>query len=187
MTAIFSALSSTHDASDLVDLLRRQTAHHLIQQDHARFGSERADKLEPLARAERQFRGRCMHPSRECGALQPGTGLDRVAAAPATTAELEGNLDVLKYAQGGEGLWNLESAGNAHATADVRLKPGDIAPIEADAAGRRRQRARDDVEERRLAGAVWTDEAERLVAICFEGYAVEHNKAAEMLLHAIDC
>ena len=113
--------------------------------------------------------------------------MGRVATAPATTAKFEGDFDILQHAQGGEGLWNLESAGNAHAAADVGLEPGDIVPVEADASGRRRQRAGDDVEERRFTGAVWTNETERLVAIGFEGYAVEHNKAAEMLLHAIDC
>jgi hypothetical protein len=112
--------------------------------------------------------------------------MDHVAATPATATKFEGDLDILQHAQRGEGLWNLESAGNAHVAADVGLEPGDIVAIEADASGRRRQRTGDDVEERRLAGAVWTNETERLVAIGFEGYAVEHNKAAEILLHPVD-
>ncbi len=59
----------------------------------------------------------------------------------------------------GCGIWNERA--DAGAGARLRRIAGHVAAVEADVAGIGLQRAGDQVEERRLAGAVRADDAER--------------------------
>ena len=80
----------------------------------------------------------------------------------------------------------LERAGDAEAGNDVGGEAGDLpAPvIEPNPAGGRRIDAADEVEDRRLAGAVGPDETDDLALVDSQGEIVHGPEAAEVLRQA---
>ena len=75
----------------------------------------------------------------------------------------------------------LERAGDTAARDPVRVEPDDRLPLEDDLAAVRRVDAGDQVEERRLAGAVRPDDADDLTFVHDEVEAVDAGQAAERL------
>ncbi|MCZ7562293.1 MAG: hypothetical protein M5U30_21580 [Burkholderiaceae bacterium] len=67
-----------------------------------------------------------------------------------------------------------------------RVEPRDLAAVEADAARCRRQRARDAVEQRGLAGAVRADEPEQLARGHAEAHVVDRAQAGEVAAQTAD-
>ena len=94
--------------------------------------------------------------------------------------------DVLGHGEIGEGLELLEGARDAAAGDAVGPQAGDLAAVEEDAAGVGRLEAGDQVEQRRLAGAVGADDAEDLALVDIEGDVGVGGEAAEALGHAFD-
>ena len=93
------------------------------------------------------------------------------AAAPARAAHgrwrarLRGEPAVLEHAERGKIVGALVAAAEAGARA-ARLRPArDVARRQADAAGGRRELAREQVDQRRLAGAVGADDRVHLAAV----------------------
>src|SRR5439155_4977052 len=76
---------------------------------------------------------------------------------------------------------DLKGAGDAAPANLMRGEPGDLAALEADRAGARRQGAGDQVEDRRLARAVRSNEAEDLAWLDRERHAIDREKPAEPL------
>src|SRR3546814_15438924 len=73
------------------------------------------------------------------------------------------------------------------ATVDlVGLQPGDVLAVQRDAAGRDREAAGDEVEQRRLAGAIRADDSVAFVAAHDEGDAADDRRVAEVLAHVIE-
>ena len=62
----------------------------------------------------------------------------------------------------------------------MRRQARDVVPLEADAAGCRLVDAADEIEDRRLAGAVRADDREDLALVDAEADAVDRLDAAEM-------
>src|SRR6185436_5537757 len=87
------------------------------------------------------------HQREEAGRLVTGAG----AALAAVEAA---DPHVVERGEPGEGADELEGAGHPARAEPVRGKPGHVTPVEPDAAPIRPQGARDQVEERGLAGAV---------------------------------
>jgi len=83
-----------------------------------------------------------------------------IALAPAA-AECRRDNQIFENAHAAEWLRNLKRAANAERAALRRRHCGDVAPRIDDATGIRRDRAADNAEQCRLAGAVRPDNAER--------------------------
>src|SRR5262249_13085274 len=75
----------------------------------------------------------------------------------------------------------LKAAGEAEPGAFMRDQPVEPLPVERDTAGLVVQRAAQTVDERRLAGAVWTDQPEPLSPIDRQIDAFQRDKAAKPL------
>jgi hypothetical protein len=69
------------------------------------------------------------------------------------------NRDVFEHSHPREGAHNLKSAADAAAAYLVRAQPDEAFAGKADIAALGRQKAVDDIEERRLAGTVRADDA----------------------------
>ena len=78
----------------------------------------------------------------------------RAGAAPTSTFS--------KHRHAAERPRDLVRAADAEPAAAARPQPGDVVAVEADGAGVGRERAGEDVEQGRLAGAVGADDADRL-------------------------
>ena len=89
------------------------------------------------------------------------------------------DLDVLAHGQLAERAAVLERAREPGAPAPVRAPAGDVALVELDRAGGREVEAGDQVDERRLAGAVRADQADDLVPVQLERDVVERLHALE--------
>src|SRR6202022_1991561 len=78
----------------------------------------------------------------------------------------------------------LEGAGDAERCDDVRRPADQLVPsvVEADAAAARRKDAGDDVEDRRLARAVWPDQPDDLSVVHPEVEALDGLQPSEVLL-----
>ena len=111
------------------------------------------------------------------GAIEPQPGGDEARPRARMSAE----RDVVEQAHVRAQLDVLERARHAEPR-DVPLRlPGHVVAEELHAAGGHRQRAGDEVEHRRLAGAVGTDQADDLARAHVEADVVDRDQAAEAL------
>jgi len=99
---------------------------------------------------------------------------------------LDGEQAVLEHGEGREEVGDLERPGQPQRGAPVRRHPGDVALEEADGARRHRQLARDEIEERRLAGAIGPDERAPLARAHGQRDAVDGAEPAERLRDRIE-
>ena len=147
-------------AEDL-GLLRVEAGPGLVQEKQARVGGQRPGQLDEA----RQAGGHGVDPlGGRLGDADPLEDLlgDLLRVRPVlgpTTADLGGNEHVLPRRQRAEHLEALERSGQPQAGALVGLAPGDVFAVDQHLARRRLLQAGDDVEQRRLAGAVGADEA----------------------------
>src|SRR2546422_1430377 len=97
-----------------------------------------------------------------------------------------GDLHVLERAERGERRGDLERAAHAARPDRVRREPQDLLPAVRDRAVVGAEQAGQDVEERRLAGAVRADERADLAARQVEAHAVDRTDTAERLTDVDD-
>ena len=166
---------------------RIEPGHELVEQQELGPGGQRAGQLEALAVHQGQ-RGRpaCRpgprgRPAR--AAAPPPRGRRRAAALAAVEAA---DPHVVERGEAGEGPDELEGAGDAARAEPVRRQPGDVAALEPDAPAIGAQGARDQVEERGLAGAVRPHDAEQLAGLEREADVVDREDAAEALGQPLD-
>ena len=106
--------------------------------------------------------------------------------------ELGGGVAVPAHQQVGqhrgvlEQLYVLKGAGDAEPGDLVRRDLGDVAALEEQLARGRVVEPRDQVEDRRLAGAVGADDGEDLALLDAEAHAVDCLEAAELQRDAVD-
>ncbi len=148
-------------------------AGRLVHQQERRLGGQRTGDLEPLQRAERQpgrgaererGRGRAASsrsPARRACRGSPGRrrsagSPDRSRPCPAT---VRADHHVLEQRHRREQRQVLERAGDAEPGDAVRRHVEQVLAVEPHRARRRLVDAADDVEHRRLAGTVRTDQA----------------------------
>src|SRR5204863_5822684 len=103
----------------------------------------------------------------------------------ARSAEEHGRRDVVAHGQFHERARELKRPRDPPTADPVRRPPGDVLAIEPNGAGRRRKPAH-HVEERRLAGAVGTDEPDHFAPAHREVDAVERAHAPEPLADVFD-
>ena len=159
-----------------------QAAGDLVQQQQPRLASPgarasssrlRSSSAEPASRPVRLV-GKA--------ALLEQFDDSRIGVALATTAaERRRHDQILEYAHAIERLRNSKRSADAHATAVLRRETGDIAAREDDAPGVGPHRAARNTEQRGLAGAVRSDDAERLALGNREVDRVGHDHRAELL------
>jgi hypothetical protein len=92
-----------------------------------------------------------------------------------------GDEDVLVRAQAAEGTRDLERAADPEPRVVVAGEPRHVAPVEDDRARVDAERARDQVQDRRLAGPVRADDPERLTLLEREVEALNRPQRAEGL------
>src|SRR6185437_16229189 len=93
--------------------------------------------------------------------------LARLGAVVLAAAEAEegADRDILQHGEPGKRLHHLECPADAEMGAPERLQVVDALALEQHVARIGRERAADQADERRLAGAVGSDEAEDLAAL----------------------
>ena len=168
-------------AAQLLADLGVERAEGLVQQQHARLDGERAGERDALALAAGELRGVAVRDPVELHELEQllHARLDLALGRPQPPrphAEPEG--DVLEHRHVAEERVVLEHEADA-AVADV-LRRG-ILVVEQDGPRVGDLEARDDPQQRRLAGARRPDQRDELPARHVEGDVVEGGKGAEAL------
>src|SRR5207248_8026877 len=161
-------------AGELPDLLVPEPARGLVEQQQARARSEGAGELDPLHRPERQ-------PGRRTAgdALEPELR-EQLLRGP-LAARMPSDLDVLEHRHAREELDVLERPRDAPADDPVGRRSQQALAGEGDLARIRAVQAGDQVEERRLAGAVRADQPGNLALLDREPDVVDGDDAAEPL------
>src|SRR5438552_4912208 len=157
------------DAIDQADGLPRLAGRHAgpgpVEQQDVGLEGQGQTQLELLLRAVREEAGdlagavgepQRVQQAQRLVAVEVADGREEVPAAP--TMRQEGRLDIREDGQLREDIGSLERAADAHAAELVRRHAGDVAPVEGDPARVAAEVAGDQVEERRLAGAVGPDD-----------------------------
>ncbi len=120
-------------------------------------------------------------------AFGPGT-MATVIVFAQTSAEAGamggGDEDILEGGHAAEGFRHLVGAYQTQPAALRRGQRRHVVALEGDGAGARRIGAGEHAEQRRLAGAVRADDADRLIGAHGEVDIVQHHKRAEMLVDA---
>ena len=178
---------------DPVLVAARDAARRLVEQDDLGHERERAGDVEQLFLAlrkqarfgvelgvEAEDRGHVAH-------LGPERGVAAQRAEEAEAAAClrdDGDGDRLGHGQCREDVDELERARHAALGELDRADAGDVLALEADDALVRLQEARENVDERRLAGAVRADDGDGLAVGDRERHAVEGDEVAVGLRHA---
>jgi hypothetical protein len=109
---------------------------------------------------------------------------DPIGQDPLADLALGGKQQILQHGHLGEGPRNLEGTPEPGTDAMLRLLALDRPAVQQDASAARPLRAGDEVEHRRLAGAVGSDQAGDAATLDAEGDIVDGLHPAEMLRHA---
>src|SRR3990167_5163266 len=144
-----------HERERLADLRGRQARQDLVQEDEPGPRGQRARELEELAlmqvQRRRQRRGAVGEPDE----VEPTAGLPLgLATVEGRAAEHAGEGDVIENRQARERPRDLIRASDAEPGDAMAGLVGEVPPVEEDAARVGTVIAADDVDERRLAGAV---------------------------------
>ena len=158
----------------------RQSREHLVQQQQFRLGRECAGDFESALFGRHQIAGEHVGARAKPAELQH---LMRLAAGIAHHggADQRADDDVVDHSHGLKTLHDLEGAADPALAAFGRRQRGDVITVEDDRALRGRQHARDQVEQRRLAGAVRADEADDFATPDRDRDVAVRNQAAEAL------
>ena len=126
---------------------------------------QRAGQFQALALKQRQAAGQRVRLGNQPGLFQDFGA--RPVALGFRLAGAEGGADqqILEHRHADERVRDLVRAADAAAAALVGRQRRDVRSVEDDPAGIRRQAAGDQVEQRRLAGAVRPDHAERFALV----------------------
>ena len=162
--------------TELRDLLVIQPAGRLVEEEQPRLGDERAGQLDALLDAVRQRRSRKQRALAEPDDVEH---LERLGLAHLPPAAVRADEHVLEHGHRPEELDVLERARDTLAHDLVRGCLEDRRAVEQHLAGVRPVQARDDVEGRRLAGAVRPDQAGDVPFLDLERHAVERDDSAE--------
>src|SRR5215831_17651921 len=113
-------------------------------------------------------------------------GLHVMQPLPCVDGVEQGNADIFGDRQTDKRARQLKAAGHTEPRALMRDQTIDIAAIEVHAAGLVGQRAAEAIDQRALAGAIWSDESDALASLNVEIDALEGDKAAEALAQILD-
>ena len=180
------------EREDRLERLRRldrgESRHHLVEEEEAGAGGERAGDLQPLAPGERQRAGGIGGEPGEPDLLQHFAralmGEPRRGFAPGP--EENPDCDVLQHAEPGEGADDLERAGDAEAVHLVGAEAVDPPAPEADFARSGAQIAGDQREQGGLAGAVRAHQTEDLALFDGHVHRIDRDHPAEAAPHPLE-
>ena len=161
-------------------LERRQTGQAFVEQQQFRFGRERARHFEAALFRRDQIAGEHVGAPGKAAELQHLMGLAPRHAHHGVSHQ-RADDDVVDHGHGLKTLHDLKGAGDAaHAALGCRQR-GDVFAVEPDRALGRRQHARDQIEQRRFAGAVRPDQADDFAAPDRDRDVAVGDEAAETL------
>jgi hypothetical protein len=158
-----------------------QAARHFVEQQHTRFGRQSAGEFEALAIEQRQAAGAFVRFGDQAATLEQFGAAVVDGGFAFVGAEGRGDHHVLEHGHAGKRLRDLEGTGKAEAAAALRRQVCNVVAGQQHAAGIGRDGARGDAEQGRLAGAVRSDDAERLALGKRQIDAVSHHHRAEAL------
>ncbi len=164
------------ERAELGDLLVVQSARGLVEQEQARPRDEGACELDQLLRPVGKRGSREV---RELAQADDVEHVERVALARLPPARVRADEHVLEHGHRPEELDVLEGPRDPLAHDPVRRLAQERLAVELDLAGVGPVEARDDVERRRLPGAVRTDQPRDLAALDVERDTVERDDAPE--------
>ena len=143
-----------------VGLVFVEPRRRFVEQQHTRRGAERAGELDEPGRAGGERVDLPVGDRADPDLFEQlvGDGAGVVLLGGPAPAHLERDEHVLARGEAAERLEPLERARDAEPGPRVALGARHVAPVEADAPARRLLQPGDDVEERRLARAVRTDQ-----------------------------
>ena len=169
-------------------LVRSHAGRRLVQHEQPRLACQRNRQLEPPLIAVRQNPARLSSLLLQSDAIEQRKGAVPVQSGrvgeqvvvPAVVRE-QRRLDVLDHGQAPEDAGDLERAPDATAADLVGRQPADFFTPERDAAELVAQVAGDQVEQRRLSGAVWADDRAKITIRDRKVQAVHGAHTAEVL------
>ena len=186
------ALLAMHRADqrrEAVHVLSRDAGHRLVQQDHVGFAREHHGELQlALVTVRERSRGprgpiREPHP-RERPRCTVECRSERVGPTPDPERPSQACLgcepDVLERAEPREDARDLERPPEPRTAATRRRTRGDVLPPQLDPAGRRWDEPRDEVEQRRLPGAVRPDDGDQLAGPGLERHILDDARTADV-------
>ena len=168
-------------------LLRTHAGERLVEDQKLRARGDQHGDLELALFAVAQMRGAGVGPRRQPGGIErEGHGgflLGRVGARAkpprARMARLRRDLRVLPGGERQHDVGALIAAPEPAARDGVGRPPGNVFAVEPDAPGARLERTRQQIDERRLAGAVRPDDAVHPVGREVQRDAVDSDEPAE--------
>ncbi len=145
-------------AEDAVEIVVTEPGQRLVEQHQPRMRRQGASQLHQAKFARREAAGDRLGPGAEPDPVERGQR--HVARGGIVTrADIGADDDVFEDAHPGKGAHHLKRAADAAAADMARAQPGDRLAGEFGRAAARREKPVDDVEQRRLAGAVRADDA----------------------------
>ncbi len=153
-----------------------------VEQDQVGFDHAQAQELDQFLLPVGEVRGVLVRQAAQAQLVQQ---LLRQCLGT-VEAVLRDDAQVLQHRHRRKEASELEGAPHAHRIDEVRRTPGDVLALVDDLAAVRRFQPGDEVEHRRLAGAVRADDAGDLAALDLEAGAVNRLDAAEALRDVAD-
>ena len=159
-----------------------QPAADLVEQQQRRPGRQRAGELEALAVEQPERLGGPVGDRDHAAQLERSDGAVIGLVAAEVGAVCGGDEHVLERRHAAERFWHLMRAHQSEPAALCRRTRRHVGAVEFDLARIRLKRAGEHAEQRRLAGAVGADDADRLVLAHRQADVVEHHKRSEALV-----
>ena len=197
----FSSRTRRTNDGEVRGLLRVHAGRRLVEQQQLRVGRERARDLEPALVAVREVPGAVLVAARQPAVdeqlARALAGLRLLPPAPCGVRRIEPRIPPCSrqcmptstfssavICAKRRMFWNVRPIPSAVIACGGM--PGDLGPVEHDRARRRLVDAREQVEERRLAGAVRPDQRDDRAARDREVDVVGRDEAAELLAELRD-
>src|SRR5262249_9613181 len=177
-----------HESHQGMTLVRSYAGRRLLQSEHPRLACQRNPQLGPPLIAVRKNPARLSRLLPQSDAIEQrksavpvqSGGVGEQVVVPAVVRE-QRRLDVLDHGQAPEDAGDLERAPRATGADLVGRQPADLFTTERDSAGLVAQVAGDQVEQRRLSGAVWADDRAKITIRDRKVHAVHGAHTTEVL------
>src|SRR5438309_782003 len=163
-----------------------EPGHELVEQQEVRGGGQRTGQLESLLVHQRQLGGTTERLAVEPDEGQQALGIGGDVTGIAGAAVQQTDANVVERGESREGPDELKRPRDAGAAHAVRSPARDVVTLEANVAGVRSERPRDQVEERRLPCSVGPYHTDQLALPHAEGDLAHRPDAAERLGDALD-
>ncbi|OIQ74299.1 hypothetical protein GALL_440540 [mine drainage metagenome] len=167
----------SHQLDAGLRLDRRQPRQHLIEQQQFRFGGERARDFEATFLRRDQLAREHVGAGAEAAEFQHLVGL-AARLAHMRGADQRADDDVVDHRHGLEAFHDLKGAPDPALAALRRRQRGDILAVKQDGPLRRRQHARDQIEQGRLAGAIAPEQRPALAAPNLQAQSAQQHALA---------